>query len=162
MQRVAFHQFAHLRLAVAMFLVLFGLLAVSSAVAQEVASIPTPVTDATTDADPGVGHSIPSGSRRRRCPQGRGELCPDARLQQIQQELPDEQARIEELRKTTEKELETPGPASIIKESEKSWVRAQARLDRWLLDLSARSGALDGTLDDLEEQHFVVAAHPRP
>jgi small-conductance mechanosensitive channel len=40
----------------------------------------------------------------------------------------------------------------MIKETEKSWGRVRARLDRWLDDLSTRSSALDATLDDLQSR----------
>jgi small-conductance mechanosensitive channel len=118
--------------------------------AQEVASIPTP--SPTPQPTPIPASEIPTraAAASDAVREAVANSAPDTRLQEIQQDLPDEQARIEALRQSTEKELKTPGPASIIKESEKSWVRAQARLDRWLLDLSTRSGALDGTLDDLK------------
>ena len=142
-----------MRLVVALYMVLTGLVAVTPAVAQEagVASIPTPAP--TPQPTPIPASDIPSRAAEAvdASRQAVANSAPDARLQQIQQDLPDEQARIEELRATTEKELEMPGPASMIKESEKSWVRAQARLDLWLVDLSARSSALDGTLDDLKD-----------
>ena len=78
--------------------------------------------------------------------------APDARLQDIQQRFPDEQARIGQLRDDTAKRLEVPGPASVIKENQNAWARTRDRLDRWLADLATRSGALDATLDDLGDR----------
>ena len=77
---------------------------------------------------------------------------PDARLADIQQSFPAEQDRIEALQEETLKELKMPGPASIVKESERTWIRMRDRLERWLSDLSTRSTTLDGTLGDLQSQ----------
>ena len=153
MQRVAFHQFANLRLVVALFVVLFGLVAVTPAAAQETGAPSIPTPSPTPQPTPIPAADIPSraADAADAAREAVANSAPDARLQQIQQNLPDEQARIEELRSTTEEKLAKPGPASVIKEDEKSWVRAQARLERWLVDLSSRSGALDGTLDDLKK-----------
>ncbi|MGB5477527.1 MAG: mechanosensitive ion channel domain-containing protein [Thermoanaerobaculia bacterium] len=78
--------------------------------------------------------------------------APDARVQDIQQKFTAEQDRITELSKDTERQLKTPGPVSMIKETEKSSERTRDRLDRWLADLASRSSALDGTLDDLGDR----------
>ena len=153
MQRLAFHQFAHLRLAVALFVMLFGLVAVTPAVGQEAGAPSIPTPSPIPQPTPIPASDIPSraADAADAARQAVANSAPDTRLQEIQQDLPDEQARIAELRDTTEKDLKMQGPASMIKEGEKSWVRAQARLDRWLVDLSARSGALDGTLEDLKD-----------
>lgn len=137
MQRVAFHQFTHLRLVVALFAVLFGLVAVTPDVSQEagVATIPTPSPAPQPAPIPAADIPSRAADTADASRKAVANSALDARLQQIRQDLPDEQARIEELRATTDKELETPGPASIIKEGEKSWVRAQARLDRWSIQL---------------------------
>ena len=76
--------------------------------------------------------------------------APDARLQEIQQKFPDEQERIKQLHEEAQKQLKMPGPASMIKETEKSWGRVRDRLDRWLTDLASDSSALDDTLDNLK------------
>jgi len=75
--------------------------------------------------------------------------APSARLQDIQQEFPDEQDRIKQLREEALTQLKLSGPASMIKETERSWGRARDRLDRWLTDLSSDSSALDNTLSNL-------------
>ena len=128
MQRVAFHQFAHLCLGVALFVVLFGLVAVTPAVAQETGAPSIPTPSPTPQPTPIPASDIPSraADAADAARQAVANSAPDARLQEIQQELPDEQARIKTLRASTTKELEMPGPASMIKESEKAWVRAQS------------------------------------
>jgi potassium-dependent mechanosensitive channel len=75
--------------------------------------------------------------------------APDARLQEIQQKFPDEQDRIKQLREEARKQLKMPGPASMLKETEKSWGRARDRLDQWLAELASDSSAMDDTLDNL-------------
>jgi small-conductance mechanosensitive channel len=97
--------------------------------------IPTRAADAADVARDAVAHA-----------------APDARLRDIQQRFPDEQTRIDQLRADTTKRLSTPGPASVIKETENSLARVRDRLDRWLKDLATRSGALDTTLEDLGER----------
>ncbi|MDX2436849.1 MAG: mechanosensitive ion channel [Acidobacteriota bacterium] len=154
MQRVASHQFARLCLEIALFVVLFGLVAVAPAAAQETgaASIPTP--SPTPQPTPIPASDIPSraADAADAARQAVANAAPDARLQEIQQKLPDEQARIKTLRASTTKHLGMPGPASMIKESEKAWVRAQTRLVTWLVDLSSRSSTLDKGLDDLKNR----------
>lgn len=134
-------------------LALFALLAVTPAVAQEAVAPPVSTPSPTPQPSPIPASDIPSraADAADAAREAVANSSPDARIQQIQQDLPDERARIEELRLTSEEKLAKPGPASLIKEDEKSWVRAQARLERWLVDLSSRSGALDGTLDDLNK-----------
>ncbi len=78
--------------------------------------------------------------------------APDARVQDIQQGFPAEQARINQLREATTKQLKAPGPASTIKETQNAVARSRDRLDRWLADLSTRSSALDTTLEDLQSR----------
>ena len=74
---------------------------------------------------------------------------PGARIRDIQQELPDEEGRIKQLREEALAQIELPGPASMIKETERSWGRARDRLQRWLTDLASESSTLDGSLDNL-------------
>ena len=74
---------------------------------------------------------------------------PGARIREIQQELPDEEGRINQLREEALAQIELPGPASMIKETERSWGRARDRLQRWLTDLASESSTLDGSLDNL-------------
>jgi small-conductance mechanosensitive channel len=135
-------------------MVLLGLVAVVPGMAQDSGqpSIPTPAP--TPQPTPIPASDIParaadSADTVRRAV---ANAAPDARLVEIQQNLPDEQARIKTLREETTKKLKMPGPASMIKETEKSWGRVRARLDRWLVALSTRSGALDRTLDDLQSR----------
>ena len=80
------------------------------------------------------------------------KAAPDARVQDIQQKFTTEQDRINELSEETQGQLKTPGPVSMIKETEKSSERTRDRLNRWLADLASRSSDLDGTLDDLDDR----------
>lgn len=79
-------------------------------------------------------------------------IAPDDRLKQIQQAFPDEKNRIVEIGKQTEESLKNFGQVDRIKELEKASVRSSERLDRWMRDLSTRSGALESTLDDLQAE----------
>ena len=73
-------------------------------------------------------------------------------MQDIQQKFTAEKDRVNELGEETERQLKTPGPVSMIKETEMSSERTRDRLGRWLTDLAARSSDLDGTLNDLGDR----------
>jgi potassium efflux system protein len=154
MQKVVTNRCAHPHLVAAGLMVLLGLVAVVPGVAQDSgqSSVPTPAP--TPQPTPIPASDIParaadSADTARRAV---ADAVPDARLVEIQQSLPDEQAKIKKLREEATKKLKMPGPASMIRESEKTWGRVRARLDQWLVDLSTRSGALDGTLDVLQNR----------
>ena len=119
---------------------------------SEQSSIPTPLP--TPQPTPIPASDIPTraAAAADTARQAVANAAPDARLQDIQESLPAEQARIKTLREETTKQLKMPGPASMIKETEKSWARVRARLDGWLDDLSTRSSALDASLDDLQRR----------
>ena len=131
-------------------IVLLGAAIAVPGMAQE--SLPTP--SPTPQPTPIAASDIParSAAATDSARQAVAKSAPDARLQQIQEQFPVEQARIKDLRQSTSKRLTLQGPASMIKESEKSWQRVQGRLDRWLTDLATRSSSLDRDLADLEKQ----------
>jgi hypothetical protein len=58
-------------------------------------------------------------------------------LKTIGDEFEKEKEHISELEEETGRRLEIGGPASVIEEIEKAWVRAGARLDGWLKTLSS-------------------------
>jgi potassium efflux system protein len=142
------------RLVVSGWMVFLCLAASVPGIAQdsEQPSVPTPLP--TPQPTPIPASEIPAraAADADTARQAVANAAPDARLQDIQESFPAEQARIETLREETTKQLEMPGPASMIKETEKSWGRVRARLDRWLEDLSTRSSALDASLDDLQRR----------
>jgi hypothetical protein len=144
----------HRRLVVPGIVVLLSIVAAVPGLAQdsEQPSIPTPLP--TPQPTPIPASDIPAraAADADTARQAVANAAPDARLAEIQQSFPDEQARIRVLREETTKQLKMPGPASMIKETEKSWGRVRARLDRWLDDLSTRSSALDASLDDLQRR----------
>ena len=113
-------------------MVLVGLAVVAPGMAQETLPTPLPTPQPTPIPASDIPARAAAASETAR--QAVANSAPDARLQEIQQNFPVEQARIKDLRESTEKELKRPGPASMIKESEKSWVRTQARLDRWMAE----------------------------
>ena len=102
---------------------------------SEQSSIPTPLPTPQPTPIPASDIPAQAAADADTARQAVANAAPDARLQDIQQSLPDEQARIKTLREETTKQLKMPGPASMIKETEKSWGRVRARLDRWLDDL---------------------------
>ena len=142
------------RLLAAGFFVLLCLAAAAPGMAQGSgqSSIPTPAPKPEPTPIPASDIPARSATAANTARQAVANAAPDARLAQIQESFPDEQAQIKALRMETTKQLKMPGPAAMIKESEKAWERIGARLDRWLLDLSIRSSALDATLEDLQSQ----------
>jgi len=154
MQKAMTNRRPHPHLVAAGLMVLLGLVAVVPGSAQDPGQPLVPTPAPTPQLTPIPASDIParaadSADTVRRAV---ADAAPDARLVEIQQSFPDEQAKIKMLREETTKKLKMPGPASMIKESEKTWGRVRARLDQWLVDLSTRSGALDGTLDDLQSR----------
>ncbi len=135
-------------------IMLVGLMVVTPAMGQDSAqtSIPTPAP--TPQPTPIAAPDIPAqaAADADAAREAVASAVPDARLQDIQQSFPSEQDRIKELRTETTKQLKVPGPASIIQESSKGWIRVRDRLDRWLTDLSTRSTALNDTLGDLQSR----------
>ena len=140
------------QLIVAAIMVLFGLAVAMPSFAQDSqqSSIPspTPIPQPTPIPAPDIPAQAAADADTAR--QAVASAAPDARLQEIQQKFPDEQDRIKQLREEARKQLKMPGPASMIKETEKSWERARDRLDRWLADLASDSSAMVDTLDNLK------------
>jgi potassium efflux system protein len=136
-------------------MVLLSFAAAAPGMAQdsEPPSIPTPLPTPQPTPIPASDISARAAADADTARLAVANAAPDARLQDIQESFPDEQARIKTLREETTKQLKMPGPASMIKETEKSWGRVRARLDRWLADLSTRSSALDASLDDLQRRN---------
>jgi len=139
-------------LVAAVMITLLGLLAATPSTAQNATEAaiptPTPIPQPTPIPAPDIPTLATADADEAR--KAVASAAPDARLQDVQQSFPAEQDRIKEIREETARTLKRPGPASMIKEVEKSWGRVRDRLDRWLADLSTRSSALDTTLDDLQ------------
>ena len=93
-----------------------------------------------------------AGSARDLVRNTEATIVPDDRLKQIQQALPEEKNRIAEIGKQTEESLQNVGQVAQIKELEKASERSSERLDRWMGDLSTRSGALESYLEDLQAE----------
>ena len=160
MQHAATNRSVHRRLTAAGFIGLLCLATASPGTAQVAeqpsASTPSSTTQSTPPPAPTPipAPDIPSRAAAAAdvAREAVAKAAPGARVQDIQKGFPAEQARINQLREATSKQLETPGPASTIRESEKASGRASDRLARWLVDLSTRSSALDATLDDLQDR----------
>lgn len=150
MRYAAMSQTIHRRFVRAGVMVLLGLAVVVPGMAQDALPAPAPTPQPTPIAVSDIPARAAASVDAAR--QAVASAAPDALLIQIQQALPDEQAQIATLREETTERMKRPGPASMIKESEKSWHRVRARLDRWMVDLSARSSALDATLGDLQSR----------
>ncbi len=140
----------HQRQMVAVMILLLGLVAAMPSAAQDSdsSSVPTPIPQPTPIPAPDIPTLAAKDADTARL--AVANAAPSARLQEIQQKLPDEQDRIKQLHEEAQKQLKMPGPASMIKETEKSWGRARDRLDRWLTDLASDSSAMDDTLDNLK------------
>ncbi len=127
-------------------------LATVSAMAQDSGQSSMPAPTPTPQPTPIAASDIPAraAAAADSARQAVADSVPDARIEEIRQSLPAEQARLKDLAKKTSRQMKMPGPASMIKESGKGWLRVRDRLGRWLADLATRSGALDTTLDDLK------------
>ena len=150
MQTVAMKRSVYRRLSAAGFVVLLCQAFAAPAMAQDPVPTPLPTQQPTPIPAPDIPALAAADAEVAR--QAVAKAAPDARVVEIQQTLTEEQARIETLREETAKKMRTPGPASMINESQKSWGRVSARLEPWLADLSNLSSTLDGTLDDLQSR----------
>jgi len=132
-----------------MLTVLLGLMVAMPAAAQD--SGQTPSTTPGPQPTPIPASEIPTLAAKDAdaARQAVASATPSVRIQGIQKELPDEQRRIKQLREEALAQIELPGPASMIKETERSWGRARDGLQRWLTDLASESSTLGGSLDNL-------------
>jgi len=73
-------------------------------------------------------------------------------VEKIAQDFEAEQEHIAELTEETQRRLETDGPASIIEETQNSWLRLAGRLDGWLSILKAHSTTIAEKRKKLEEE----------
>ena len=146
MRYAAMSQTIHRRFMRAGVMVLLGLAVVVPGMAQDALPAPAPTPQPTPIAVSDIPARAAASVDAAR--QAVASAAPDALLIQIQQALPDEQAQIATLREETTERMKRPGPASMIKESEKS---SELRI-LTLCRLSARSSALDATLGDLQSR----------
>jgi len=70
-------------------------------------------------------------------------------LRSIGEDFETEKEHISELEEETRHRLEIEGPASVIEETEKAWVRVRSRLDEWMNALSNHAGFADQELETL-------------
>jgi len=76
----------------------------------------------------------------------------DDELTLIGEDFEKEQEHLSELEEETGQRLAIEGPASVIEEIEKAWVRSGARLDGWLKALSSGVASIDKELGKLGEE----------
>ncbi len=135
-------------------LVLLSCVAIHPVAAQEADPSATPAPSPAPGPTPIPTNDIAAraGSARDLVRNTEATIVPDDRLKQIQQALPEEKNRIVEIGKQTEESLQNVGQVAQIKELEKASERSSERLDRWMRDLSTRSGALESTLEDLQAE----------
>jgi len=76
----------------------------------------------------------------------------DDELTLIGEDFEKEKEHLSELEEETGRRLEIEGPASVIEEIEKAWVRSGARLDGWLKTLSSGVASIDKELAKLGEE----------
>ena len=72
-------------------------------------------------------------------------------VEEIAQNFEAEQEHIAKLTEETQRRLEADGPASIIEETQNSWLRLAGRLDGWLSTLTAHSTTIAEKRKKLEE-----------
>jgi len=72
-------------------------------------------------------------------------------VEEIAQNFEAEQEHIAKLSEETQRRLEADGPASIIEETQNSWLRLAGRLDGWLSTLTAHSTTIAEKRKKLEE-----------
>ncbi|MBD3872295.1 MAG: mechanosensitive ion channel [Acidobacteria bacterium] len=76
----------------------------------------------------------------------------DDELTLIGEDFENEKEHISELEEETGRRLAIEGPASVIEEIEKAWVRSGARLDEWLKTLSSGVASIDKEQAKLDEE----------
>ena len=72
-------------------------------------------------------------------------------VEEIAQDFEAEREHIAKLTEETQRRLEADGPASIIEETQNSWLRLAGRLDGWLSTLTAHSTTIAEKRKKLEE-----------
>ena len=154
MHDVATNQTSRRFLGITGFALLLVLSAAALGTAQESGKLSSPTPTPTPQPTPIAAPEIPARAAEaaEAARDAVAKAAPDAKVQDIQQKFTTEKDRINELGQETERQLKTPGPVSMIKETEMSSERTRDQLDRWLAELAARSTALDGTLDDLGDR----------
>ncbi len=73
-------------------------------------------------------------------------------LRSIGEDFEKEKEHISELEEETSRRLGIEGPASVIEETENTWVRSGARLDGWLKTLSSGVASVDQELGKLGKE----------
>ncbi|MBD3854708.1 MAG: hypothetical protein IFJ96_07975, partial [Acidobacteria bacterium] len=76
----------------------------------------------------------------------------DDELTSIGEDFENEKEHLSELEEETGRRLAIEGPASVIEEIEKAWVRSGARLDEWLKTLSSGVASIDKEQAKLDEE----------
>ena len=70
----------------------------------------------------------------------------------IESEFDSEREHVEELAVETARRLEIDGPASVVEEIEKAWIRVDARIDGWQVALKDRAAAIDAVLGTMTQE----------
>jgi potassium efflux system protein len=118
--------------------------------AQTPEQLPLPADTSTPIPD--VEISLRAGTARAMARDAESRAVPDGRLSQIQEAYPGLQQRIERLLDQTEALLESSGSTILVREVEKTALRARERLNRWIRDVSLRSAARQTDVQNLKAE----------
>jgi small-conductance mechanosensitive channel len=80
------------------------------------------------------------------------EVLADEDLQAVRDEFASEQARVAALHEETAQQLKTAGPALALEETEKRWLRVEARLDEWLRTLTERADVVGSMMQKIRTE----------
>lgn len=83
---------------------------------------------------------------------GRSQADVSGELEQIAGDFERGTQQLEMLTEDAERRLAIQGPASVIEETERDWIRLLARIDRWLLSLKGHASRFDGELRGFESE----------
>ncbi|HSO23388.1 MAG TPA: mechanosensitive ion channel domain-containing protein [Chondromyces sp.] len=83
---------------------------------------------------------------------GRSRADVSGELDQIAADFERGTQQLETLMEDTERRLAIQGPASVLADTEKDWIRLLARLDRWLVSLKEQASRFDGELRTFEAE----------
>jgi small-conductance mechanosensitive channel len=73
-------------------------------------------------------------------------------LRTIEERYAAEKTQLEILRRDSLERLKDYGPPSVLVETQKEWLRVEARFDGWSQDLTSRADAISSLMDRLEDE----------
>jgi len=81
------------------------------------------------------------------------ELAADENVEAIKKRYAAATARLDVLHEQTLRRVRRGGPATILQDTEKQWLRVETRLDGWLQTLISRTDAIDSLMKSIDSEN---------